>query len=231
MKVRRSDLVENEYKKIAGEKAAEYVEDGMAVGLGTGSTVNWTVIKLGEMIANGLKIRGIPTSVQTEKLAREHNVPLVDFSEVTELDIAIDGADEIDPALNLIKGGGGALLREKLVAAASKRFIVVADESKLVEKLGEFPLPVEVVPFAWETTQRRIADFGINPQRRMKNTEPFVSDNGNFILDCRCGAIDDPADLHARLKSLVGVVETGLFVGMSDLAITAGPEGVLILEK
>ncbi len=221
---------QNDYKKIAGDKAAEYVEDGMTVGLGTGSTVNWTVIKLGEMVANGLKIRGIPTSVQTEKLAREHNIPLVDFSEVTDLDIAIDGADEIDPELNLIKGGGGALVREKLVAASSRRFIVVADDSKLVEKLGEFPLPVEIVPFAWETTEKRVAEFGINPQRRMKKGEPFVSDNGNYILDCNCGAIDDPVDLHTKLKLLVGVVETGLFVGMTDIAIIAGTDGVSVLE-
>lgn len=221
----------NEQKRIAGEKAAEYVENGMTVGLGTGSTVNWTILKLGEMVASGLQIRGIPTSSQTEKLAREQSIPLIDFSEVTELDIAIDGADEIDPNLNLIKGGGGALLREKLVAAASKRFIVVADESKLVDKLGAFPLPVEIVPFAWETTEKRIADLGLKPQRRMKQSGPFISDNGNYILDCKCGSIEKPAELHERLKSMVGIVETGLFTGMTEIAIIAGSNGIKILDR
>ncbi len=223
--------IQDQHKRIVGEKAAEYVKDGMTVGLGTGSTVKWTILKLGEMVADGLRIRAVPTSVSTEILAKEHNIPLIDFSEVTELDLTIDGADEIDPYFNLIKGGGGALLREKLVAAASKQFIVVADETKLVEKLGNFPLPIEIVQFGWEITRNRIAKLGMKPTRRLKANEPFISDNGNLILDCRCGDIDNPADLHARIKSLVGVVETGLFIGMTETVIVAGAEGARVVSR
>lgn len=223
--------IQDQHKRIVGEKAAEYVKDGMTVGLGTGSTVKWTILKLGKMVADGLRIRAVPTSVSTEILAKEHNIPLIDFSEVTELDLTIDGADEIDPYFNLIKGGGGALLREKLVAAASKQFIVVADETKLVEKLGNFPLPIEIVQFGWEITRNRIAELGMKPTRRLKANEPFISDNGNLILDCRCGDIDNPADLHARIKSLVGVVETGLFIGMTETVIVAGAEGARVVSR
>lgn len=222
---------QDEYKRIVGEKAAEYVKDGMTVGLGTGSTVKWTILKLGEMVADGLRIRGMPTSNQTELLATQCNIPLVDFSVVIELDITIDGADEVNPSLDLIKGGGGALLREKLVAAASKQFIVVADESKLVKNLGNFPLPVEIVRFAWETTEKRITDFGIEPTLRLKDNEPFVSDNGNYILDCRCGQIENAADLHARLKAMVGVVETGLFIGMTETVIVGGAKGARLVSR
>ncbi len=220
---------QDEYKKLVGEKAAEYVKDGMTVGLGTGSTVKWTILKIGEMVADGLRIRGLPTSNQTEQLARQHNIPLINFSEVSELDLTIDGADEVNRSFDLIKGGGGALLREKLVAAASKQFIVVADETKLVEKLGAFPLPVEIVTFAWEITAKRIAGLGIEPVRRVKNDQVFISDNGNYILDCRCGLIADPASLHTQLKALVGVVETGLFISMTETVIIAGADGAKVI--
>ncbi len=218
-------------KQLAGEKAAKFVTDGMTVGLGTGSTVYYTIQRLGEMVREGLRIRGIPTSRRTEQQAREVGIPLISFAEVSELDLTIDGADEVSSELDLIKGGGGALLREKLVAAASRRLIVVADSSKRVATLGRFPLPVEVVPFAWEVTARRVADVGCVPTRRSVDGEPFVSDNGNYILDCAFGSIPDPADRHRALKLLPGVVETGLFVGMAETVVIGSESGVSLLRR
>ena len=219
-------------KQRAGFKAAEFVREGMRVGLGTGSTAHWLVERLGERVREGLHVRCVPTSRRTEEQARGLGIPLVTLGEIVELDIAIDGADEIGPELALIKGGGGALLREKLVASAARRFVVIADKSKKVEVLGRFPLPVEVVQFGWELTARRVAVVtSVEPVlRRDANGEPFVTDNGNFILDCRCGAIPDPARTERELKSLVGVVESGLFVGMADTAIIADEEGLQVIE-
>lgn len=218
-------------KRQAGERAADFIRDGMTVGLGTGSTVHWTIVRLGALVREGLTIRAVPTSRQTEKSAAEQKIPLVTFADVRELDLTIDGADEISPRLDLIKGGGGALLREKLVAAASKRLIVVADESKLVPALGSFPLPVEVVPFGWEITARRVENLNLKQSLRMSDGKPFLTDNGNYILDCDCGKIENPAQLHRELKLLTGVVETGLFVGMADAAVVAGSGGIEIIEK
>ena len=219
-------------KRRAGERAAEFVEDGMTVGLGTGSTAYWVVARLGERVRGGLRVRCVPTSRRTEEQARALNIPLVGLGEVLELDIAIDGADEIGPGLALVKGGGGALLREKLVASAARRFVVVADASKRVEVLGRFPLPVEVVPFAWELTARRVAAvLDVEPAlRRGEGGEPYLTDNGNFILDCRCGEIPDPARTERELKALLGVVECGLFVGMAEFAVVATDEGVEIVR-
>jgi ribose 5-phosphate isomerase A len=204
----------------------------MRVGLGTGSTAQWLVERLGERVRAGLRVRCVPTSRRTEEQARGLGIPLVTLGEVGELDIAIDGADEIGPNLALIKGGGGALLREKLVAAAAHRFVVIADKSKRVEVLGRFPLPVEVVQFGWELTARRVgAVAGVEPMRRARaDGEPFVTDNGNFILDCRCGAIPDPARMERELKSLAGVVESGLFVGMAESAVLADEESVEVIK-
>lgn len=218
-------------KQLAGEKAAEFVQSGMVVGLGTGTTVFWTIQRLGEMVRQGLRIRGIPTSRRTEEQAIAAGIPLTSFAEVAELDLTIDGADEISPALDLIKGGGGALLREKVVAAASRQLIIVADDSKRVPVLGRFPLPVEVVPFGWEVTARRVAVFGCSPILRRAGNAPFLTDNGNYILDCAFGAIPDPASLHQELKLLVGVVETGLFVGMADLALIGSEHGTTLLRR
>lgn len=215
-------------KRIAGEKAAEFVEDGMVVGLGTGSTVYWTLQRLGERVQQGLRIRGVPTSHQTEQIAIALGIPLTGFDEVGEIDLAIDGADEVGPEFDLIKGGGGALLHEKLVAAASRRFIVVAAEPKLVPQLGAFPLPVEVVPFAWQVTARRI---GGNVKRREEAGQPFVTDNGNSILDCAYGKIDAPAELARSLKSLPGVVEHGLFIDMADTVVLGTPDGARVLHR
>lgn len=218
-------------KKAAGEKAAEFVRDGMILGLGSGSTVYWLLKRLGERVQEGLTIKGIPSSLRTEGWAKEFNIPLTDFSEVQDLDLAIDGADEIDPDFNLTKGGGGSLLREKLVDIQAKKLIIIADESKLVQQLGKFPLPVEVVPFGWEATAKRIAALGATPVLRKRDGQVFVSNNSNYILDCQFQSIPNPAELHKQLKLLLGVVETGLFIDMTDTVIIAGKEEVKVLNK
>ncbi len=218
-------------KKAAGEKATEFINDGMTLGLGSGSTVYWLLKKLGELVEQGLDIKGIPSSKRTEGWANEFNIPLTDFSQVQTLDLAIDGADEIDPDFNLTKGGGGSLLREKLVNAAAEQLIIIADESKIVTQLGRFPLPVEVVPFGWEVTAQRIAELGTNPQLRKKEDTVFVTNNGNYILDCPFDSIPNPKDLHQQLKLLLGVVETGLFIGMTDTVIVAGESDVKVIHK
>jgi ribose 5-phosphate isomerase A len=220
-------------KQRAGFKAVEYIEDGMVVGLGTGSTAYWLVERLGERVREGLRVRGVPTSRRTEEQARSLGIPLVTFAEVQRLDLAIDGADEIGPGLALVKGGGGALLREKLVAAAARRFLVIADAGKKVDVLGQFPLPVEVVPFAWEVTTRRVAEVvRVEPVLRLTDGgEVYVTDNGNYILDCRCDEIRDPAKMERELNLLVGVVECGLFVGMAETAIVATDDDVEVIER
>lgn len=209
-------------KEIVGEEAANFIQDGMIVGLGSGSTVNWMLKKLGErMKQEGLKIKGIPSSLKTERLAQELGIPLTTFDEVEHIDLAIDGADEVDTRLNLLKGGGGSLVREKIVDAMAKELIIIVDESKLVTHLGAFSLPVEVVPYGWNITAKYIANLGCVPTLRKKENNVFVSDNGNYILDCPFDTILDPKSLHERLKSFVGVVETGLFVGMTSKVIVA----------
>jgi ribose 5-phosphate isomerase A len=221
-------------KQRVGFKAAEFVEDGMRVGLGTGSTAFWLVERLGARVREeGLRVRCVPTSRRTEEQARALGIPLVSLGEAGELDLAIDGADEIGPGLALIKGGGGALLREKLVASAARRFVVIADASKRVDVLGRFPLPVEVLPFAWELTARRVAAVTRAEAvlRRGEGGEAYVTDNGNYILDCRCGEIPDPARTERELKSLTGVVESGLFVGMADLAVVSTDDDVEIIGR
>ena len=220
-------------KRRAGEKSVEYIEDGMTVGLGTGSTAYHMVARLGERVREGLRVRCVPTSRRTAEQARGLGIPLVTFAEVQQLDLTIDGADEIGPNLALIKGGGGALLREKLVAAASRRFIIIADAGKRVAALGKFPLPVEVVPFAWEVTTRRVAKVvGVEPFMRRAGADAYLTDNGNYILDCACGEIEDPARMERELKLVPGVVESGLFVLMADLAILASEDGELeIIER
>ena len=220
-------------KQRAGARAVEFIEDGMTVGLGTGSTAYWMVERLGERVREGLSVRCVPTSRRTEEQARRLGIPLVTFADVQQLDLAIDGADEIGPDLALIKGGGGALLREKFVAASASRFVVVADASKRVKVLGKFPLPVEVVQFAWEVTARRVAEVtNVEPSlRRDERDAVYVTDNGNYILDCRCGEIRDPARMERELKLLTGVVECGLFVRMADLAVVATDDDVQIIER
>ncbi|KAF0816036.1 Ribose-5-phosphate isomerase A [Bacillus sp. ZZV12-4809] len=218
-------------KKAAGEKAAEFVKSGMTIGLGSGSTVYWFLKRLGELVNAGLTVKGVPSSLRTEGWAREFNIPLTDFSETQLLDLAIDGADEVDPDFNLTKGGGGSLLREKIVDANAKKLIIIVDESKLVKQLGKFPLPVEVVPFGWELTSKRIAELGAIPQLRVNDGEVFVSNNGNYILDCQFEEIPNPKELHKQLKHMTGVVETGLFIDMTDLVLVGSTGKVDSLNK
>lgn len=217
-------------KKRAGEKAAEFVKEGMLLGLGSGSTVYYTLKKLGERVAEGLNIKGIPSSRRTEKWANEFGIPLTTFAEVQQLDLAIDGANEVDQHFNLIKGGGGSLVREKIVNTSSKEVIIVTDPSKMVSELGKFPLPVEVVPFGWEVTAERIEELGGSPKLRMKENEAFISDNGNYILDCKFDSILHPEELHHNLKALLGVVETGLFFNMVDTVIVAEETEVKVIH-
>jgi ribose 5-phosphate isomerase A len=217
-------------KQAAAEAAAALVEDGMVVGLGTGSTAWFAIEALIRRVRDeGLRIRGIPTSERSAEQARAGGIPLTSFAEARRLDLTIDGADEIQPGtLNLIKGLGGALLREKIVAAASERLVIVADEHKIVERLGAAtPVPIEVVPFGWETTAERLRRLGTEPQpRRDAAGELYCTDGGNRILDCPFGAIADPGSLDQAIRQIVGVVETGLFVGMAALALVAGADGV-----
>jgi len=226
-------LEREELKKLAGEKAVEYIEDGMIVGLGTGSTVKYTLEKLGEKVKDGLKIKGIPTSVHTKRIAKEKNIPLTTLDENPEIDITIDGADEVDSNLNLIKGGGGALTREKIISFNSKKLIIVIDDSKIVKALGiDFPLPVEVIKFSWAATKKVIEKIGCNVEiRKIMESEPFISDNGNYILDCDFERIDDPEQLEIDLNCIPGVVENGLFVNLTDKVIVGGKQGILTLDK
>lgn len=212
-------------KKLAAEAAVTVIRDGMTVGLGTGSTAYWAIQRIGELTANGLRIQAVPTSVQSEKLAKELGIPLLPWPEVERIDVTIDGADEIDPQLQLIKGGGGALLREKIVASLSAKLVIVADESKTVPQLGAFPLPVEIVPFAWQATRRQVEALGCESDLRGGEASPFVTDNGNYILDCRFGSIASPAVLQGQLNAIPGVVENGLFVGMASAAYVARLDG------
>src|SRR5882757_1484779 len=207
-------------KELAGRAAAELVVSGNIVGLGTGSTAYFAVIALGERVKAGLKIVGIPTSDATAELARAVGIPLSTLDEHPEIDITIDGADEIDPQLRLIKGGGGALLREKIIASASKKMIVVADSSKLVRAVGRFPLPVEIIPFARIVLEKKIVALGATCQQRTRSDgQPFVTDEGHHILDCKFGKIADPPALARALNEMPGVVEHGLFIGIAKLAL------------
>jgi ribose 5-phosphate isomerase A len=224
----------DELKKAAAEKAVKQVKSGMVLGLGSGSTSRFAVAKIGELWQAGVltDIVGVPTSESTATQAREYGIPLATLDEQPVIDLAIDGADEVDPDLNLIKGLGGALLREKMVETATKRFIVIVDESKLVEKLGTHsPLPVEVVQFGWKTQARWLESLGCTPTRRGGEAQPFVTDNGNSTIDCTFpDGIDDPADLAATLRDRVGVVEHGLFLGMASEVIVAKADGLHFIK-
>ncbi len=219
-------------KKIAGEKGVELVQDGVIVGLGTGSTASWAIEKIGERVKDGLKIKAIATSKRSEEQALRLNIPIIGFDEIDVIDITIDGADEMDHDLNLIKGGGGALLREKIVATNSKKMIVVADESKLVKRLGKFGVPVEVVCFGYETVLKRLKKLGCETKFRMNENEFYVTDNGNYIIDCFFGEIENVASIHDKINAIVGVVENGLFVNIASKVIIARSDGSIeILEK
>src|SRR6184192_4447260 len=223
---------QDEAKRMAAQHALEFVEDGMSLGLGSGTTSAIFIKELGERVKGGLKVRGIATSAASHKLAESLSIPITNFNETPELDLAIDGADEVGPGLALIKGGGGALLREKIVESAARTFIVIADSSKLVKQLGKFPLPVEVVQMALPNVTRRLETLGLNPKlRHHADGSVYLTDENNFILDCSCGAIPDPAKTAADIRSIVGVVEHGLFLNMASLALIAGDQGVTKVEK
>jgi len=219
---------------MAAEKAVEQVKSGMVLGLGTGSTARFAIDKIGELwqVGNLTNIVGVPTSEATATRARSYNIPLTTLDEQPVIDLAIDGADEVDPHLNLIKGLGGALLREKMVETAAKRFVIVGDDSKLVEKLGsKGALPVEVTQFGWKTQVRWLEGLGCTAVLRGGETQPFVTDNGNYLIECTFpNGIDNPAELAATLRDRVGVMEHGLFLGMASEVIVAGADGIKIMK-
>jgi len=218
-------------KSEAGIAACDFIKDGMKLGLGTGSTVHYTVIEIGRRISDeGLNVVGVPTSEATRKLAEKVGIPLITLAESGGLDLIIDGADEFDDNFSLIKGGGGALTREKIVAQSSKSMVVVADDRKQVSVLGAFDLPVEVLPFEWERTRDRISSMCPGKVSLRGGPTPFITDNGGYILDCRFGSsISDPQSLETTLLSIAGVVEVGLFVDICDVVVLASNGGVLTL--
>lgn len=226
---------QDRFKKAAAEAASRLVEDGMVVGLGSGTTATLFVTALAQRISDDrLRIVGIPTSVETEHHAQSLRIPLTNFAEQSEIDLTIDGADEVVPgSLGLIKGHGGALLREKIVASISKRMAVVADVTKVVSRLGTLvPVPVEIVPFGWEATERKLRAIGANPSLRLDSAgKPYITDGGHYIMNCAFGPIEKPVEIAQRLDHIVGVVEHGLFLGFATEALISGPEGVKVLKR
>jgi len=220
-------------KHAAAARAVEEIENGMVLGLGSGSTAEIAVEVLAARVAKGLRIAGIPTSVKTAALARRLGIPLTSFAEHRRIDLTIDGADQVERGtLTLVKGLGGALLHEKIVASASDRMIVVVDETKLVDRLGENrPLPVEVVSFGWQTVLDRLVAIGCAPRLRLTGDLPFVTDGGNYIADCVIAAIPDPEALDAQISAIVGVVESGLFIGLASKIMVGRPAGVDVIER
>jgi ribose 5-phosphate isomerase A len=221
-------------KRQAALRALDHVVDGMRLGLGSGTTAEIFVEELGLRVADGLRVVGVPTSLAVAHLAAAHHIPVVDLDDGATLDLTVDGADEIDPrTLNLVKGHGGALVREKLVAVASTRELIIADASKLVKRLGEHgPLPIAVVQFGWQHTARSIEQLGGRPTRRLgADGQPFVSDDGLYMLDCQFAPFDAPERLAVELKNIVGVVDHGLFLGIADQVIIAADDGVQELQR
>jgi ribose 5-phosphate isomerase A len=230
---RTSKPEQDRLKRLAAAAAIAEVEDGMVLGLGSGSTAAFAVEALAARVAQGLDVAAIPTSEQTAAQARRLGIRLSSFAEHRRIDMTIDGADEVEIAtLNLIKGRGGALLREKIVASASDRMVVIVDEGKLVDRLGQHaPVPVEIVAFGWQVTLDRLADLGARPTLRVVGDEPYRTDSGNHIADCAFGEIDDPADLERRLAAITGVVESGLFIGLAARVLVGTQAGIRVLER
>jgi len=225
-------MANDQEKEAAARASLQFVKDGQVVGLGTGSTASHFIKLLGEQVKNGLRIRGIPTSVKSRELAGSLGIPLTTLDECQEIAVTVDGADEVDPRLRLIKGGGGALLREKIVASATKQLVIVADGSKQVPVLGKFPLPVEVIRFAQALVTKRIAALGADVQLRVgTGGKPFVTDENNHILDCRFGEIPDADRLARELSDMPGVVEHGLFIGMASVVLLARGSEIVELRR
>jgi ribose 5-phosphate isomerase A len=209
-------------KRLAAEAAVNYIKNGMIVGLGTGSTMHWAILKIGERVKEGLRIKAVASSDRSEKLASELNIPILSFKEIEKIDVTIDGADEVDKNFNLIKGGGGALLREKILIYNSNSFYVIVDESKLVTHLGKFPLPVEAVPFASDLTIKHLTNLGCDAVIRKAEDDIYKTDNGNLIVDCHFKNIPDPLKLDLAIRSIPGIVETGLFQNKLVTAVVVG---------
>ena len=218
-------------KQLSAEAACDYVKDGMIVGLGTGTTAEFAVRKIGKLVRGGLSIKGIPTSNRTKELAEAEGIPLIDFSESMFIDLTIDGADEIDGNLNMIKGGGAALLQEKIVASVSKAEIIVVNRTKLVDQLGAFPLPVEVIPFGWQVVFNQLESLPGNPDLRLNKGQPHVTDQGNYIIDCHFRKIENPKLLEHQLNMIPGVVENGLFINLCTKMILADGEQLIVKDR
>lgn len=225
-------MANDQEKELAARESLKFVRDGDVVGLGTGSTAAYAIRYLGEKVKAGLRIRGIPTSIATQKLAESMGIPLTTLEAVQDINVTIDGADEFDAQLRLIKGGGGALLREKIIASASRQEIIIADSSKQVSVLGKFPLPVEVIQFAQSLVRQKIAKLGAEVNLRSDNSgKPFVTDEGNHILDCHFGQITDPVGLARTLSDMPGVVEHGLFINLASVVLMGTRDGVRELRR
>ena len=218
-------------KKIAGEKAVEYIKDGMILGLGTGSTAYYMINKVGELVEKGMKLKAVATSKSTEILAEELKIPLVLIDEVDKIDLAIDGVDEIDREFNAIKGGGGALFREKIVANLAKKVIWIMDDSKLVENIGEFPLPVEILPYGYKHTIKKLENYSLNPIIRIKENKIFITDNGNYIVDLHIGKPINISDIYSKISRIPGVLEIGLFINMCNFIIVGTNNEVKVIEN
>ena len=218
-------------KQVAAQEAASRIKDGMVIGIGSGSTVNEMLRFLAKRIEmEGIRVSGIPSSLKTERLAKELEIPLTTFAVHQKVDIAIDGTDEVDSNLHLIKGGGGSLVREKMVDMVADKFIVIADQSKMVKQLGNVAVPVEIVPYGWQATEKRLEQIGCQTNLRYRNGEIFVSDNQNYIIDCKFTEIKEPARLHESIKRLVGVVETGIFTDMVHETIIVDQGNISVLK-
>ncbi|MFZ0540671.1 MAG: ribose-5-phosphate isomerase RpiA [Candidatus Sulfotelmatobacter sp.] len=225
-------MANDQEKEAAARASLRFVEDGQVVGLGTGSTAAYFIQLLGEQVKNGLKIRGIPSSERSREQAAGLGIPLTTLDECQEIDVTVDGADEVDPQLRLIKGGGGALLREKIVASATKNYVIIADETKRVPVLGRFPLPVEVIKFAQAVVKKKIEALGAAVELRQgTDGKPYLTDENNHILDCRFGQIPDADGLARRLNDMPGIVEHGLFIGLASIVLVANGSEIVELRR
>jgi len=220
-----------EQKRIAGQKATEYIKDGMILGLGTGSTAYYMIKKVGELVQNGMNLKAVATSKDTESLAKELHIPLVQIDELDRIDLCIDGVDEIDKHFNAIKGGGGALFREKIVANLANEVIWIMDDSKLVDSIGAFPLPIEILPYGHTQVIRKLKNYSLNPVIRMKDGNVFVTDNGNYIVDLHIGKLIDINDVYDKVNGITGVLETGLFINMCKCIIVGTDSGTKVIEN